>query len=533
MAESNRYVVEEMWDWVERYIAPYRGRFFKDERSESSVEWRRPWVYDATAVMSAQHLASSLHSSLTSPSIRWFDLRFKQDELNDNDEAREWLEECAKVVYTALQDSNFNVEINETYQDMVDFGTSALVEEIEMVDGKEELVFRSVPLKEFYFDQDHRGRVLNFYRKLEWTPLQIVNRFGKDGVPKELVEEIESDGYNNDKKYVVIFGIYRRNEVSLEETRNKVALAPEKRPYGWRYVMERDATPLGEEGGYYEMPAFVPRWRTTSSSMWGNSPGMLALSDTMTLNRYIELNMVAAEKALDPPTLTSQRGLIGDLDLNAGGLTVCRDINELTVFESKARFDVTYQEMQRLQMNIKEYFFINQLMLPPMEGTPPTATEIGARMAQLERLIGPTLGRIQSDLLDPIVSRTFRIEFRRGNLPEMPDVVAELGGRFEVEYTGPMAKTQEASQVSGVERWLTLVGGMAQLNPEVLDVPDWDEIVKQVGQNIGVSAKLMKPTDELIEARAERAAKQQMMEQAQMMQEMGAGQQAMEQGGGM
>ena len=49
-----RQTVNETWDQIERFIAPYRGRFFKDERSENSIEWRKPWIYDSTAIMAAQ-----------------------------------------------------------------------------------------------------------------------------------------------------------------------------------------------------------------------------------------------------------------------------------------------------------------------------------------------------------------------------------------------------------------------------------------------------------------------------------------------
>ena len=128
--QNTRTLVDDMWYAIERYIAPYRGQFFKDDHTEGSVEWRRPFVYDATAIMASQNLASSLHSRLTSASAKWFGMRFKQDELNDNKEALEWLEECSELCYEALQNSNFNVEVNETYQDLVNFGTSVIIEEL-------------------------------------------------------------------------------------------------------------------------------------------------------------------------------------------------------------------------------------------------------------------------------------------------------------------------------------------------------------------------------------------------------------------
>lgn len=525
--KSQRQTIQDTWDWIERYIAPYRGRFFKDERSENSIQWRRPWVYDATGVMAAQNLASSLNSRLTSASTQWFGLRFRQEELNDSQEAVEWLQEVAKRCFDALQDSNFNTEINETYQDLVCYGTSILMEEANNDESDNSILsFKSVPIKECYFEENHSHGVLNFYRHLQWTAKQIKDFFGDQPIPEEIEEEAEDDAADPAKKFDIIFCIFRRMDIKVDP--DSAVLSADKRPYGFKYVLLNSAEQVGDEGGYYEMPAFVPRWRKTSDSMWGNSPAMIALSDVLTLNRTIELNLTAVEKNLDPPMMTTSRGLIGDLDLTAGGLTTVRDMAELAPFNNGARFDVTYQEMNRLRDNIESYFFIPQLILPPMEGTPATATEIAVRMQQLEALIGPTLGRLQTDMLDPLVSRTFRILARGGLLPEMPETLA--GGDVDIEYTSPFAKTQEASNVNALTQWLGTVANFAQVNPEVLDIPDWDEAFKALAVMSGVGAKNIRPSDEVEADRAARAEQQAAMAQGAAMQEMGKGMQAMNEG---
>jgi hypothetical protein len=254
---------------------------------------------------------------------------------------------------------------------------------------------------------------------------------------------------------------------------------------------------------------------------------MIALSDTLTLNRTIELNLKAVEKALDPPTLTTSRGLISDLDLNAGGLTVVRDINELTTFESKARFDVTYQEMNRLRENINAYFFIPQLILPPMEGTPATATEISVRMQQLEALISPTLGRLQVDMLDPIIQRTFRILWRAEKFPDAPQSVIDSDAETEIEYTSPMAKTLDSSNAQAIERWVMTLGGLAEIHPEIMDIPDFDEIAKTLAKMLGVSAKLIKDKGKIDSERSERNELAKQQAEGEAMQAQGAGMQAM------
>ena len=84
---SLRKSVEQDWDLIEKFIAPIRGgKFFSDQSSEHEVDWRRGRdVFDSTAILAANTLASSVHGALTSPSARWFGMRFRDDDLNKAD----------------------------------------------------------------------------------------------------------------------------------------------------------------------------------------------------------------------------------------------------------------------------------------------------------------------------------------------------------------------------------------------------------------------------------------------------------------
>lgn len=533
---SLRQTVNETWDQIERFIAPYRGRFFKDETSENSIEWRRPQIFDSTAIMASQSLASHLHAGLTSPKVKWFELRFRDQELKDNREAKAWLDECTTICFQTLQDSNFTTQASETYQDLTDFGTSFLIEEPANTDPTSDkwkgIRFNSVPIKEGYFEQDDNGDVANFYRVYEWSAVQILSHFGEEQTP-DWVKDKASDPEQAEQRHKLIQCVYRRWNINEDEINTLKPLAAKARPYGMKWVLHSDASEVGLEGGYYEMPAFVPRWRKTSSSMWGNSPSMVALSDVMTLNRLVELNIQAMEKVVDPAILTTERGLIGDLDLNPAGLSVVRSLDDIKTFESGARFDVTYQEMMRYRDQIREYYMIDQLMLPPMAGTPATATEIAARVSQLERLIAPTLGRLQADFLDPLINRTFRILLRAGRLPSPPESVEGISS-IDIEYVGALARSQQQDQVSATDRWLMQLMNVAQMNPDVLDVPDWDAMMKGTAEMLGVPAKYAKPDAEIARVRKQREKMQQAAMEAEIaktqgeaMEAQGKGEQAM------
>ncbi len=525
---SQRKTVEDVWDVINKLVVPFRGDFFRDISSEHAVTWRdNREVFDSTAIDAAATLAASIHGSLTSPAIRWFELAFRTPTLNDDREARQWLEEAAHVCFLALQDSNFNLEANETYIDLVSYGTSMIIEEVEEKNGKfVKLNFQSVPVEETWFEQDHAGHANRAYRRFMWTVDQIVTKFGEDALP-ESMKDMVGNPQSLDKKFKVIMCIYPRPDKADADV-SKV-LAPKERPWGMKYVLHKDSFELGDEGGYYENPAFIPRWRKTSKSMWGHGPAMIALPDILTINQLVELILKATEKVVDPPTKVTERGLLSDLDLEPAGLTVVRTMDSMEPYESKARFDVSQLQREALKQSIRSIFYVDQLELK--ESPAMTATEVQTRYELMQRLLGPTLGRLQSDYLDPLVQRTFNILYRAGQFGELPAAISEENdGELDIIYTGPLVRAQRADIAQGVSRWVASLAELGEVAPEVLDIPNWDEIAKELGSLEGVPAKLMNSNTIIKKKRKERKEQQAAMQQGMEDQEVGKGRQELAEG---
>lgn len=529
--ETERSTVEDVWRAIKQYVVPFRGDFFKEVNSEHSVEWRdNRQIYDSTAISACSTLAASIHGSLTSPAIRWFELKYRLDALNDDKEAAEWLENAAARSFEALQDSNFNLEANETYLDLVSFGESGIIEEAEEKNGKfVRLMFQSVPVDEFYFDQDYMGRVLRAFRVYKWDALQILSKFGEEHTPGK-IKEMAADEKLCDQKMDVIFCIYPRK--GAEDADTSKILAPKERPFGFKYVIRKDCAELGEEGGYYEMPAFMPRWRKTSGSKHGHGPALIALPDILTVNQLVELILKATEKVIDPANKVTERGLLSDLDLSPGGLTVVRTMDSLEPHESKARFDVSQLQREELQRAIRSIFYVDQLELK--ESPAMTATEVQTRYELMQRLLGPTLGRLQSDYLDPLVQRTFNILYRAGEFGDPPEIVLENGGHLDIVYTGPLVRAQRADIAQGVTRWIASLAELSQVPhekaAEVLDNVDFDQIAKELANLEGVPAKLMASEAVIKKIRKAREEERQRMAEAMAAQEEGAGLEAMGKG---
>ena len=498
--KSERSNLNGDWEEIGRLVAPGRGRMYETHDDENNIERDFHDKYDSTAVVANQSLSAALHSGLTSPATTWFGLRFKIALLNDDTAASAWLQECQEKIFDTIQESNFNLEVNEVYLDLTSFGTSILLHEYDPEDTS--FRFRAAFPREMCFEENFAGELIGVYRERQYTAQQLMLKFPTK-CPKEISDQGKSPGSAN-QKYTVIH-IIRLNEDNKDNLNASGVLTAEKRPFEERYILHKDSTELTEEVvGYYEMPGYALRWGRMSGSKFGFSPGLNALPDIRTINTLTAQILDAGAKVIDPAFLTMQRGIIGDIDLSPGGETVVRDMDAMKPFESGARFDVSQLIKGDLVKSIREAFYVDQLELPQNDRM--TATEVQVRYEQMQRLLGPALFRIQSDFLDPLISRCFKILYRDGKLPSMPQIVKDNEGEFEVEYLGPLARSQKMAAVNAFQQLMTVLERIAPVKPEVVESIKWDDAVKDMALRMGVPAKYLKSEEELKADQAERDA---------------------------
>ena len=512
--DSLRKTLDTTFQDIETYVVPYRGEFFQPLNSEQEVDWTRPELYDSTAPIAADLLASSIHSNLTSPMIPWFQLRFRLDELNDSVEAAQWLETVQNQIWQTLQASDFDMEIAETYLDLVSYGTAILFQEELSDENWEGMTFTAIPVRDGYFEYGADDKVLRVYRRLQYTRMQLEDKW--PDVDFGFLDTGEDDDKGPvDEKHTVIFCVYKRDGIT--EIRPK--MKPNARPWGYKYVMHNDKQEL-DEGGYYQMPVHVPRWKKVSGSRWGHSPAFIALSDIKQLNLTVAQSSEARAKEIDPPLKTTERGLIGDPDLRPGGLTPVMAMDELDRLLPPHQWMVADVEIARLQESIRSTFYIDKLELK--ESPAMTATEVLARLDKQQRQFAPTLGRLKADLLDPLIEWTYDALARNGRIPPIPEV-AQDAQDMEIEYTGPIPRSMKNEEAQGTSMWLAEVANLGTMyGPQAMDVADTDEALRGLGLARGVPATYMRDDDQIAQIRAEREAKEQAMAEAQQLKDAGA-----------
>jgi hypothetical protein len=107
------------------------------------------------------------------------------------------------------------------------------------------------------------------------------------------------------------------------------------------------------------------------------------------------------------------------------------------------------------------------------------------RAAEMARLLGATYGRLQSELLTPLVLRAVAILRRRGEIPDL----AVDGRLIELQYRSPLAQAQAQRDVQATLRWLDVAAG---LGPEGAATIDVAAAARWLARSFGVPGELIR-----------------------------------------
>ena len=504
---------ETMWDELSTYILPNKTDFIA-QRTRGTK--RSAELHDSTAVHAAQLLAASLQGTLTSAATEWFALRFRDNELNENTEAKEWLEKCEHSINQELNQSNFNTEVGETYLDLVVFGTAPLLMDVKTEKGQfGGFNFRSLHLSNVVIDENADGKVDTVFRKFTLTARQSYQMFGDD-CGEKVKACLEKDP---DKEFDYIHAIFPR------EMKGEFAMIapPKMRPFASYYVNMIDKK-ICQEGGNYELNILAPRWSKVTGDVYGYSPACIARADIKTLNEARKLAMTAWEKSIDPPLLAPRNSIFGTLSYQSSTVNYVSDPQQISAMPNGTNWNADQLMLNDVRSSVRRIFFADQLELqnsPTM-----TATEVQVRYELMQRLLGSTLGRLQSEFLTPLVERAFYAMLRANVLPMMPQVISEMGGDLDIEYVGALARSQRVEEVTSIQRLAESAMMLAQLNPDVLDIIDTDKAGRTISDRLGVPAEVLRGKDEVEILRANRQQQQQqMMAQEQAQAELGQAEQ--------
>lgn len=488
---------ESHWQEIADYVVPRKADITK---RRTDGDKRTELVFDGTAIHAAELLSASLHGMLTNASTRWFSLRYRDRNLDSNDEAKEWLESVEDDMYLAFARSNFQEQIHELYHDLICFGTAVMFIE---QDPDNQIRFQTRHCRELFLSEDEKGRVDTVFREFHMPARAVIQRFG-DSVDNSIIKKA---GQNPYEKIRLIHAVYPRDErdVRRVDTKNK--------PFASVYVDPKSRTILSESG-FDEFPYVAPRFLKASFEIgYGRSPAMTALPDIKMLNKMSEVTIRAAQKQVDPPLLVPDDGFLLPIRTVPGGLNFyrsgTRDRIEPLNIGANNPLGLNMEEQRR--QAIQSAFYVDQLILS--QGPQMTATEVMQRTEEKMRLLGPVLGRLQAELLQPMIERTYAILVRQKAFQPAPEFMSDSA--IEIEYVSPLAKAQKSGDIQNALRMLELFGPLAQIDQSAIDYVDIDGMAKYLLKTLAVPATTVRGEEQVAEIREQRAAQQQQMQEMQ------------------
>ncbi|BAQ87548.1 Head-tail connector protein [uncultured Mediterranean phage uvMED] len=472
------------------FALPQKESFY----DETQGRRRTDKIFDETAVVGIQEFASRLQSGIVPNFSRWAEFRAGNEiPKEDKKEVDLLLDEVTEYVFELLQNSNFSQEVHESFLDIA-LGTAVLL--VEEGDAVNPIVFKSIPLPQVYLSSGYDDKVDHVFRERQIRAKDMLIAY-PDG---ELSDDMKRDMIENPEKMCEIIEVVYKNHANTKDDEyHYCAISPEHE----HKIYEEVYKGLGAN------PFIVYRWSKSSGETYGRGPLMNALPAIKTANLLIEMVLENAQMSISGMYQVEDDGVVNvdNISLIPGTIIPkAAGSSGLQPIPQAGNFNVSDLVLKDQRNNIKKALY-NDMLGMPNQSTPMSATEVAERQADLSRQIGAAFGRLQAELVTPVLQRVVYILKKQGRI-KIPKV---NGREIKVTSSSPLAQAQYQQDVATVDRFLAMIQG--RVGPELTNlIVDQMKVAKYVAKKLGVPEELVRSEEEM-QAAAQQM--QQMMAQQQ------------------
>ncbi len=482
-------------DLSDHHLA-HRGRFLTSDRNKGHK--RNTKQINNTSRLAVRTLASGMMSGITSPARPWFRLSSGDKSLDDFASVKQWLFQVQTLMYKVFSASNLYNSLHVVYSELGVFGTGAMgvYQDFDNV-----IWCNPYTVGSYMLAMNGKNEINTFYREYELSVAQCVKQFGLDNCSNQ-VQEMWNKG--NTEAWVKVTHAIEPNDDRDQQS----PLAKNKK---FRSVYFEDSSPKRSDqdlflrnSGFDVFPIMAPRWDVTGEDIYATDcPGMTALGDTKALQHGEKKLYQAVDKVGSPP-------LQGSIDLknkiNTGVLKgneilwVEKHSEGLTSIYGNYKPDLAALQVvnQDAENRVKRAFYEDLfLMLANTDRRQITAREVAEKHEEKLLMLGPVLERLHTELLDPLIDRTFDILQDNGILPLPPP---ELQGKeLDVEYVSVLAQAQRLVNTGAIDRIAQFTAGLAQVWPGAKHKINAEQAVDEYSNALGVDPAIIN-SDEQVEA---------------------------------
>ncbi|MBL0690558.1 MAG: head-tail connector protein [Alphaproteobacteria bacterium] len=458
--KDKRQELEKNWSECFKYTLPIE---VKDQKE----------IFDSTGLDAVEQLVASIFSVVTPASTPWFSLSTSTDLENklypeEFNLVKEQVKDADNLINSNLDMSNFSTEIHQCYNDLVVSGTACMLMKNAPLESDSIFEFKAVSIASLVISEDNN--VMFF--KISMLAREFLNKFRSRIDNPRLIQVLEE----NSTYKVKILHIIEKQTVGFSS----------KKVFLDKSILGEDITNHNtlECGSFKTNPLLIFRWNQLIDGIYGYSPVMKALPDIKTLNKVMELVLKNASIAVSGMWQVEDDGVMNISNLKlAPGVVIPKAIGSqgLTPLRVPSDFNVSDKLLNDLRRRIRSSLFTDKLS--SINTSSMTATEIIERQAVLMRVLGATYGRIQEELMKPLLVRSIDILISRGLInPVLYD-----NSLFKMSYLSPVAQLHQNEKTNKLFGFIEVANSMG-----CNDILEHKEILIWVAKTLNIPASLIK-----------------------------------------
>lgn len=442
---------------------------------------------------------------------QWFHAQTDNETVNEDRDAKIWLEQASKTMRAAMYDrrANFVRATKEGDGDFTSIGNAIITREVRNYDH---FLFRCWHPRDVAWADDVSGFVDEVH--FDWRPeaRQLIEKFhgpGKLGVSPKLLELKDEETF---RPVTCRWMLMKGDRYDLPGN--------VQRGLPWVSVyVDVENQHVMEEIPLRTNPATIPRWER-GGDMFGQQygyspPTVLGLPDGRMMQQIVLSMLEASEKATNPPLIAVGEAINGGVNYYAAGVTqVDADYDErtgdvlrpITMQMEGIKFGA--DQMERLDGALDDSFYLSKLRFPQVDKQM-TAYEANRLWEQYRQEALPLFEPVSAEYNGALCDGTFEDMIARGAFGAVEDMPRVLRGREIVwAFDTPVSVAAERALSGAFGAMIqTLTEGM-QIDPAVRRNVDMNVSTRDAIDGGGAPAKWLLPLDQV------KAAQQQDAEQA-------------------
>lgn len=477
---SRRGNWESQWEEAATFIIPSHRNTFTGRGMDAALggggQKKTEQQFDSVATIAAYRFTSVIESLTVPQSGIWHRLMPADKMLKRNRTVRLFFDELNDLLfsYRYRPIANFVSNSQQCFLGLGVYGNGIIY--IDQPDDRPGLRYRSIHLGEAYFVENHAGVVDTLYRPFWLSASQCMKKFG--AATPQHIQDAAKTATRSEERFEILHCVYPREDY------NPIRVDSKGMQFASLYmtVMQQEEI---SEGGYSTFPYGIGRYTQAPGEEYGRGPAQFVLPAIKTVNQEKKTVLKHGHRQVDPVLLAYDDGNLGNFQLKAGALNaggVSAEGRELIKALPTGNLSIAKDMMDMEHQVINDAFLITLFQI--LVDTPQmTATEVLERAREKGMLVAPTAGRLQAELLGPMIERELDLLARQGLLPPMPGVLrGETGIEYKIEYDSPMSRMQRSEKAAGFMRSLDMAANYTKLTGDMspLDFFNFDIAVPEI-----------------------------------------------------